>query len=98
MCSEGSSGQVQQQKIQQDEQRDQRELRQCCGGPGACGQLYQLSAGTGETIFQHHQKIFLLVQDVELTDEFKANYEKWLEKEVYNTQIEWDSLLVPSYQ
>ena len=37
-------------------------------------------------------------KEVELTDEFKANYEKWLEKEVYSTQIEWDSLLNPSYQ
>jgi len=39
----------------------------------------------------------VLGQEVELTDEFKANYEKWLEKEVYSTQIEWDSLLAPSY-
>lgn len=38
-----------------------------------------------------------LFQEVELTDEFKANYEKWLDKEVYSTQIEWDSLLAPSY-
>ena len=37
------------------------------------------------------------LQEVQLTDEFKANYEKWLEKEVYSTQIEWDSLLAPSY-
>ena len=40
---------------------------------------------------------YVLLQEVELTDEFKANYEKWLEKEVYTTQIEWDSLLAPSY-
>jgi len=39
----------------------------------------------------------VLGQDVELTEEFKANYEKWLQKEVYNTQIDWDQLLVSSY-
>jgi len=40
----------------------------------------------------------VLGQDVELTEEFKANYEKWLQREVYNTQIDWDQLLVSSYQ
>ena len=40
----------------------------------------------------------VLGQTVELTDEFKANYERWLDKEVYGTQIEWDHLLQPGYQ
>jgi len=40
----------------------------------------------------------VLGQEVELTDEFKANYERWLEREVHNTQIDWDQLLAPSYQ
>jgi hypothetical protein len=35
----------------------------------------------------------VLGQDVELTDEFKANYEVWLHKEVYNMEIEWDLVL-----
>jgi len=35
----------------------------------------------------------LLGQTVELTDEFKANYEKWLQREVYNTEIKWELLL-----
>jgi len=35
----------------------------------------------------------VLGQDVELTDEFKANYERWLHREVYNTEIDWDQLL-----
>eukprot|EP00090_Calanus_glacialis_P031165 TRINITY_DN5114_c0_g1_i1.p1 TRINITY_DN5114_c0_g1~~TRINITY_DN5114_c0_g1_i1.p1 ORF type:complete len:798 (-),score=302.22 TRINITY_DN5114_c0_g1_i1:161-2554(-) len=39
----------------------------------------------------------VLGQEVELTEEFKANYEKWLQREVYNTQIDWDQLLVSSY-
>ena len=43
-------------------------------------------------------KAFLILQEVELTDEFKANYEKWLDIEVYNTEIEWEHLLVPTYQ
>lgn len=42
--------------------------------------------------------VSVLGQEVELTDEFKANYEKWLDREVYNTQIEWEHLLQPSYQ
>ncbi len=29
----------------------------------------------------------VLDQEVELTDEFKAHYEKWLQMEVYNTEI-----------
>jgi len=35
----------------------------------------------------------LLGQNVELTDEFKVNYEKWLQREVYNTEIKWELLL-----
>merc|ERR1719361_335960 len=37
----------------------------------------------------------VLGQELELTDEFKANYEKWLTREVYNSQIDWDTLLKP---
>ena len=35
----------------------------------------------------------VLGQEVELTDEFKANYEKWLEREVFGTNIQWEQLL-----
>jgi len=35
----------------------------------------------------------VLGQTVELTDEFKANYEKWLEREVYGANIRWELLL-----
>jgi len=35
----------------------------------------------------------VLGQEVELTDEFKRNYEKWLHNEVYNMDIQWDLLL-----
>ena len=38
-----------------------------------------------------------ILQEAELTEEFKANYEKWLQREVYNTQIDWGQLLVRSY-
>ena len=37
------------------------------------------------------------ILQVVLTEEFKANYEKWLQREVYNTQIDWGQLLVSSY-
>lgn len=35
----------------------------------------------------------VLGQEVELTDEFKANYMTWLQREVYNTEIQWELLL-----
>ena len=35
----------------------------------------------------------VLGQDVELTDECKANYQTWLQREVYNTEIQWELLL-----
>lgn len=30
------------------------------------------------------------VEGVELSDEFKQQYEKWLQHEVFNNQIDWD--------
>lgn len=33
-------------------------------------------------------------QSIDLTDEFKENYERWLEREVYGNNIDWDQLLV----
>ena len=35
----------------------------------------------------------VLGQEVELSEEFKANYERWLQREVYDTKIDWDQLL-----
>ena len=35
----------------------------------------------------------VLSKDVELTDEFKINYEKWLQREVFNMEIKWEQLL-----
>lgn len=29
----------------------------------------------------------------ELTDKFKCNYEKWLEREVFNAKIDWEAVL-----
>jgi len=36
----------------------------------------------------------VLGPDIELTDEFKANYERWLHKEVYTSETDWDQLLL----
>lgn len=36
-------------------------------------------------------------ENVELSDEFKQEYETWLQQEVYNTQINWDSLMSVTY-
>lgn len=34
-------------------------------------------------------------ENIDLSEEFKQNYELWLQQEVFNTEINWDSLLVP---
>ena len=34
---------------------------------------------------------------VELSEEFKANYERWLQREVYQAQTDWDQLLQPNH-
>jgi hypothetical protein len=35
----------------------------------------------------------ILSKDVELTNEFKYNYETWLEREVFQFNVDWDQLL-----
>lgn len=37
--------------------------------------------------------ISVLGQEMELTDEFKANYTIWLEREVFKNEIRWEQLL-----
>ena len=37
--------------------------------------------------------ISVLGEDVELSEDFKENYEKWLESEVFSTQIDWNQVL-----
>lgn len=34
-------------------------------------------------------------EEVVLSEEFKQNYELWLEQEVFKTEIDWDVLLTP---
>ena len=34
----------------------------------------------------------VLAQDVPLSEEFKENYEEWLEREVFDAKINWDEL------
>lgn len=36
----------------------------------------------------------VLNTEVELTSDFKRNYEQWLDREVFQVQIDWDQLLV----
>lgn len=35
----------------------------------------------------------VLGQKVELSDEFKRNYEHWLDQEVFSNQVDWDEIL-----
>ena len=35
----------------------------------------------------------VLGQKIELSEEFKENYERWLEMEVFSNQIDWDQVL-----
>ena len=46
-----------------------------------------------KVVSDHNCLASVLGQDVELTDEFKANYQTWLQREVYNTEIQWELLL-----
>jgi len=36
-------------------------------------------------------------ENVELSDEFKQEYETWLQQEVFNTETNWDSLMSVTY-
>ena len=36
----------------------------------------------------------ILSEDIVLSDDFKENYEMWLEAEVFNTEIDWTQILV----
>ncbi|XP_035677679.1 striatin-interacting protein 1-like isoform X1 [Branchiostoma floridae] len=48
-----------------------------------------------EAEFQHvdNNLLSVLGQKVDLPEEFKLGYEKWLQREVFTTQIDWDQLL-----
>lgn len=35
----------------------------------------------------------VLGEDIELAEEFKQNYERWLEMEVYSNYIDWDQVI-----
>lgn len=35
----------------------------------------------------------LFNNEIELTDDFKDNYQHWLEQEVFDKQVDWDLLL-----
>ena len=37
----------------------------------------------------------VLGTEVQLSDEFKMNYERWLDMEVFSNQIDWDQVLQP---
>lgn len=36
----------------------------------------------------------VLSQPMELSEEFKKNYERWLEEEVFSTPIDWDRVVL----
>ncbi|ELU17163.1 hypothetical protein CAPTEDRAFT_164543 [Capitella teleta] len=48
-----------------------------------------------EMDFEPVDNCFLSVlgQEVELSDEFKMNYEKWLDIEVFSNQVDWDQMV-----
>ena len=35
----------------------------------------------------------VLGQQIELNDDFKENYERWLDMEVFSTEIDWDQVV-----
>ena len=60
-------------------------------------QFYLLSQALGDPEFIPVDNEFLSVlgRDVSLPNEFKENYEHWLEREVFGSAIDWDCLLLP---
>lgn len=52
-----------------------------------------------DTEFQPVDNNFLsaLGREIELTDDFKLNYEAWLQREVFQISVDWDQLLNTNY-
>ena len=58
---------------------------------------FSLSQALGDPEFIPVDNEFLSVlgREVTLPNEFKDNYEHWLEREVFGSAIDWDCLLLP---
>lgn len=60
---------------------------------------YDKSGGSMDPDFQPVDNNFLSVlgREIELTEEFKQHYESWVNREVFQTNIDWDQLLNYNY-
>ncbi|XP_023209424.1 striatin-interacting protein 1-like [Centruroides sculpturatus] len=60
---------------------------------------YDKSGGSSDPDFQPVDNNFLSVlgREIELTEEFKQHYESWVNREVFQTNIDWDQLLNYNY-
>jgi hypothetical protein len=56
--------------------------------------IYGYGVNNGNGIINLGQPHQHLDDENELSEEFKQNYELWLEHEVYNVDLNWDSLMV----
>lgn len=59
------------------------------GGPGGAGGV----GGGSERGNACYGGLARKPEEIELSEEFKQNYELWLQQEVYNNNIDWDALL-----
>ncbi|KAL1383981.1 hypothetical protein pipiens_013078 [Culex pipiens pipiens] len=66
------------------------------GGPGGNGGGQPNSANGGGGGVNGGSNGARKPDEIELSEEFKQNYELWLQQEVYNNNVDWDSLLSAS--
>lgn len=64
------------------------------GGGAMCTNGGGVSAlGTSDRVNACYGGLARKAEEIELSEEFKQNYEMWLQQEVYNNNIDWDALL-----
>uniref|UniRef100_A0A182IZI2 Far11/STRP C-terminal domain-containing protein n=1 Tax=Anopheles atroparvus TaxID=41427 RepID=A0A182IZI2_ANOAO len=63
----------------------------CANGSAGVGAVSVL--GTSERVNACYGGLARKAEEIELSEEFKQNYEMWLHQEVYNNNIDWDALL-----
>ncbi|XP_050086421.1 striatin-interacting protein 1 homolog isoform X4 [Anopheles aquasalis] len=63
------------------------------GGAGGGGGTNVGMGGVNERVNACYGGLSRKAEEIELSEEFKQNYELWLQQEVYNNNIDWDALL-----
>ncbi len=74
-----------------DFQAEECALRECVDRFN--NRRYGLDRNDPEFLPVDNCTLSVLGQKIELSEDFKQNYEKWLDMEVFSTQIDWDQVL-----